>query len=303
MKRVKDKKPRKGWIIALLTLLCVAGFFGFMALNAATVHLRRATVFLEDLPPAFEGKSLLFASDIDLSGINTPKRAAEVFKHLEILHPDLLILGGDYTAPTLTDLINQTPVAEYAANRADSRGDFLHYISGFPAALGKYMIVSPDDRMAGDIRPLAQEAGFQLLDGERAEIRLGNESIWLVSMGGNAGEVARKSRSFKKEDCVIALSYSPTQFPTMMTSEASDSGHWVDLNLTGHTHGGQIVIFGHSIITLDSTEQQYMLGWNRETGVPMLVSTGLGCEGVNLRLNSSPEVWLITLTGQSNTQE
>lgn len=303
MKRVKDKKPRKGWIITLVALICVVGFIGYMALNAATVHLRRATVFLQDLPPAFEGKTLLFTSDIDLGGINTPWRTARLFKELEILKPDLLILGGDYTAPTLMDLINQSSVDQYTANRGDFRTEFFHYISGFPAALGKFMIVSPDDRLAGDIMPLALEAGFQLLDGNRVEITLGDDSLWLVSMGGNGEEVARKARSFRHEDCVIALSYSPTHFPAMMTSEASNSGHWVDLNLSGHTHGGQIVLFGHSIITLDSTEQQYIRGWNRETGVPMLVSTGLGCEGVNLRLNSSPEVWLITLTGQSNTQE
>lgn len=302
MKRKKEKKRRFGWIIALVAVVCVMGFIGFMALNAATIHLRRATVSLEDLPPAFEGKTILFASDIDLGGINTPRRAAEVFRQLEVLKPDILILGGDYTAPTLMDLINQSEVSQCASNTANLRSDFFHYICDFPATLGKFMITSPDDRLAGDLRPLAEENGFWLLEGEGAELTIGSESIWLVGLGEDTGGLPRQSRFFKSGDCVIVATYSPTQFPATMTSEASDSGHWVDLTLSGHTHGGQIQLFGRSILSLDPLEQQFLYGWNRETGVPMLVTSGMGCEGVNLRLNTQAEVWLITLTSTSTSQ-
>ena len=50
--------------------------------------------------------------------------------------------------------------------------------------------------------------------------------------------------------------------------------------------------------TLDALEQQFGNGWTRETGVPILVTSGMGCEGVNLRLNTQAEVWLITLTAR-----
>ena len=85
-----------------------------------------------------------------------------------------------------------------------------------------------------------------------------------------------------------------------MISEAKDSGHWVDLALAGHTHGGQINLFGHGILSLDQREKHYLCGWNRETGVPMLTTSGMGCEGVDMRLGSEAEVWLITLTANKN---
>lgn len=296
MKRKKDKKRGHGWIVALAIVACLAGFAGYMAINAATLHVMRATVALEDLPPAFEGKRLLFASDIDLVGINTPKRAAAAFRQLEALEPDLLVLGGDYTAPTLLDLINQSGVANYASNANNLREDFFHYISDFPAPMGRYMILSPDDRLAGDMRPLAEECGFQLLDDSNVELSFGDDRLWLVGLGEDSADIQKLSQKFKRDDCVIAVGYSPSQFPAVMTAEAADCGHWVDLNLSGHTHGGQIRVFGHSILSLDAIEQQFIYGWNRETSVPTLVTSGMGCEGVNLRLNSRSEVWLITLT-------
>lgn len=298
MKRKKNSRARWGWVVALVIVAILALFTGYMALNASFIHLRRATVYLEDLPTAFEGKTILYAADIDLGGINTPRRAAAAFKQLEAVKPDLLLFGGDYTAPTLMDLINQSDILHYSANTANLRADFFHYICDFPTSLGKYMIVSPDDTVAGDMRALAEECGFGLLDGSVAELSLGSDKIYLLGLGADNGNVTRLAGHFKRSDCVIALTYSPSQLPPLMTSEASDSGHWVDLTLSGHTHGGQIRVFGRSILSLDSLEQQFLYGWNRETGVPMLVTSGFGCEGVNLRLNTQPEVWLITLTGQ-----
>ena len=68
-----------------------------------------------------------------------------------------------------------------------------------------------------------------------------------------------------------------------------------DVLLCGHTHGGQIRLFGKSILDLSRQEQRYLSGWNTETGQPILTTTGVGCETVNIRLGSTPEVWLITL--------
>ena len=296
MKRKKDKKRSYGWIAALAVVAILAGFIGYMALNASFLRLKRATVSLEDLPPAFEGTTILYVSDVDLGGVNTPKRAAEAFEQLKVLNPDILLLGGDYTAPTLMDLLNQSSVAQYQSNTANLRGDFFHYISDFPATLGKYMIASPDDRLAGELAPLAAVSGFKLLDGEAFEIKKGSDSLWLVGLGEDASILPKLSNRFRSADCVVVLAYSPRQIPATMTTEAVDNGHWVDLALSGHTHGGQIRLFGRNLLTLDALEQQFGSGWTRETGVPILVTSGMGCEGVNLRLNTQPEAWLITLT-------
>ena len=101
--------------------------------------------------------------------------------------------------------------------------------------------------------------------------------------------------SYSREACVIVAAYSPALVPRLMTMEASDAGHWADLILTGHTHGGQINLFGRSILTLTAQERGMLSGWSLEAGVPILTTSGVGCEGANLRVGSGAEVWLLTL--------
>ena len=105
-----------------------------------------------------------------------------------------------------------------------------------------------------------------------------------------------------KDDCLIGAAVSPRSFPGMMTIESQDGGRLFDLALAGHTHGGQIRLRGRNVLSLTSQEQQYLCGWTRETGVPMLTTSGLGCEGANLRIGSQPEAWLITLMEKKDVE-
>ena len=293
MRKQKKRKYRAGLWVALAVTACLLVFAGVMAVNAATLHLKRATVYIEDLPPAFEGRTILYAADIDLKSHADAKRAAAAFDRLQVLMPDLLVLGGDYTSPTVMDLINQSP----PANASDFRRDFFYYIRDFRTTLGKVMIAAPDDVRIGPLHDLAAETGFTLLNHDAATLRLGSDVVHVVGLGQDYSGFSDLSRRFKQHECVVALAWSPAQFPAVMISEAKDSGHWVDLALAGHTHGGQINLFGHGILSLGQREKQYLSGWDRETGVPMLTTSGMGCEGVDMRLGSEAEVWLITLTG------
>ena len=296
MKKQKKRKRRVGPWIALAVAACLLVFTGMMAMNAVTLRLRRATVYVEDLPPAFEGKTILYAADLDMKSQADAKRAAAAFDRLQVLMPDLLVLGGDYTSPTVMDLINQSQ----RADASEIRQSFFYYIKDFRAPLGKVMIAAPDDAQTGGLDALARETGFTLLDHDAVTLKLGSDAVHVVGLGRDYSGFSDLSRKFKQHDCVVALAWSPSQFPAVMISEAKDSGHWVDLALAGHTHGGQINLFGHGILSLDAREKQYLSGWNRETGTPLLTTSGMGCEGIDLRLGSEAEVWLITLTANKN---
>ena len=109
MKRNSKKRPFKPWLWFGLTLIILlALLFGWMFLNARTIHLMRAQVYLHDLPSAFEGKTILYASDIDIGGLVSAGDTATVFNRLQSVHPDILILGGDYNAHTLAEILNDT---------------------------------------------------------------------------------------------------------------------------------------------------------------------------------------------------
>ncbi len=296
----KNKKPGKGGKIALkvfvAALLIVLITIAAGMINASVVRIRRAEVRLTDLPPAFDGVTVLYASDIDLFGLNTPRRSGELFDRLQSLKPDILLLGGDYTSASLLEILNRS--GEKGANSDISRKartDFFHYIASFEAPLGKYAIAAPEDQDRQDLANTLSSADVNPLFNRRAELRRGGDVLYLAGICEESANLNSAGRVFDRGDCVLAVAYSPAVLPVLLTGEAGDGGAWADLVLSGHTHGGQIRLFGRSVLPLAREELRRLSGWGYENGLPVLVTQGVGCEGVNLRLGTAPEIWLITL--------
>lgn len=279
-------------VIALLALLTVVA-----AINANTLHVRKARVILPDLPASFEGRTLLYASDIDLCGMNTPEKSAALFAELQSLNPDILVLGGDYTSVSLFDALNIREEADRVAKQQAARTRFFQAISRFNAPLGRFVIAAPEDPDSLDLETLAESSGFTPLFNRRESISVGGERLWLCGIASEDADINAGAKGFLRGDCVIAVCANPSPLPRMLTSEAGDSGAWFDLGLCGGTHGGQINLFGRSALRLSREARQYLCGWRVENGIPILTTSGVGCEGANLRLGSGSEVWLITLTG------
>jgi len=297
-KRQNKKRTRGGWIAlkVIFALVMALGLvFGYAALNANTVHVRYAEVTLKDLPSAFDGCKVLFVSDIDLCGINTPEKSAKLFSRLQALKPDILLLGGDYTSTSIIDILNK---AEDGAENIQKRSVFLRGIQGFEAPLGKFAVTGDNDKNTEDLRSVMIETGIEPLFNGHSAISKSGQTLHIVGFAANTSGVNFNSvaNKFRKSDCVIALAHSPGVFPQILTAEAMDSGSWADLALAGHTHGGQIRLMDRNVIQLNSQEQSFCYGWKRESDALTLTTSGVGCEGANIRLGSSAEVWLITLS-------
>ena len=164
--------------------------------------------------------------------------------------------------------------------------------------MGKFAIASPEDLDQSGLASLMEGSGVRPLFNDRAAIRSGNDTLWIAGICQESASLNSAGTPFDRHDCVLLMAYSPEVLPVLLTSEARDGGPWADLALCGHTHGGQIRLFGRSVLPLTSRELRFLSGWNTDSGLPILVNQGLGCEGVNLRLGSQPEVWLITLRKQ-----
>ena len=301
-RRRQAKKRSAGGKIALRIILAfliaLGAVFGYAAINANTVHVRYAEVVLEDLPEKFDGCRVLFVSDIDLCGINSPEKTSRLFERLQTLNPDILLLGGDYTSNSVMDILNMT---DGTTENINKRSVLLNGISGFYAPLGKYAVAGDNDIDTENLKAVMKETGITPLFNGHAAVGNGTDKLHIVGFNAETNGVNFNSvaNAFNKGDCVIALCHSPAVFPRILTAEAKDSGAWADMMLSGHTHGGQIRIGSRNIIQLNSQEQDFLYGWKRENGALMLTTSGLGCEGSNLRLGTSSEVWLITLSDGS----
>lgn len=293
-KRFGGRKRHRGgaWKVAAALLACLLLFLGYMYVQSRVVFVRYATVYIKDLPPEFDGVTVLFAADIDVKGAGEARAAAKLFDRLAALKPDMLLLGGDYAGPPLLARLNGD------ANDADivpARHQFLTSLKDFPAPLGKYAVAAADDALPEQLLGSMDAAGIRLLLDDSAEIHRGDASIAVVGLLPGSGKTSALAKGFRAGDCVIALMHSPAEFARCVTSDAADGGAWADLLLAGKTHGGQMAVAGRTLLTLNEHERRCLAGWRKEGDAFLLTTQGVGCEAVDLRLNTVAEVHCITL--------
>jgi uncharacterized protein len=95
--------------------------------------------------------------------------------------------------------------------------------------------------------------------------------------------------AIKDDAPVILMVHEPDIFPKVSSR--------VSLTLAGHTHGGQVRIFGFTPVVPSIYGSRYAYGHKIENGRHLIVSGGLGCSGVPLRFGSPPEIVAVNLGG------
>ena len=86
---------------------------------------------------------------------------------------------------------------------------------------------------------------------------------------------------------VILLAHEPDIFPQVPSRVA--------LTLSGHTHGGQVRLFGYSPVVPSDYGNRYAYGPVEETGRHLVVSGGLGYSGIPVRFGVPPEITVVDL--------
>jgi predicted MPP superfamily phosphohydrolase len=84
---------------------------------------------------------------------------------------------------------------------------------------------------------------------------------------------------------VLLLAHEPDVFPEVPARIA--------LTLSGHTHGGQVRLFGYAPVVPSRYGNRYVYGHVVEEGRHLVVSGGLGCSTVPVRLGMPPEIVLV----------
>jgi predicted MPP superfamily phosphohydrolase len=295
----KQKKPPRLRRLVITGIFIIIALFMTASLIAGFVvsrmtHVDRVTLMLRDLPEEFEGTTVLYVSDVDMVGLSSPGGTAALFRKLERLKPDMLILGGDYASPSLMDRINGS--VDQAA-LAEKRRRLFASLNSFDAPLGKFAVAGdndPADTLADELAA----GGILLLSDSTARIQSGDARLIVAGLSDYSHgrtDYPALAAGCAAGDCVIAVAHNPASITGMLTAEAGDTGSWCDVALSGHTHGGQAILGGRSMLKLTDRETRYGTGWSKESSVFVLVSEGLGCEAINLRLGTSSSVHLITL--------
>lgn len=287
----RRKRRRALPIVLLIAAALIAAFGGRMHLQARVVHLRRAEVYLSDLPASLDGTTALFLSDFNIRGASDARACTRLMKKLMQVETDMLLLGGDYSAAGLIDLLNG------ADGDSEDALSFIASLANFDLPLGKYAVTG--ERDDGEMLSAAFEAaGVQYLNDAPAVIERDGGRLTLAGLSDvslDQTPYAQIGRSFSADDCVLVLAHNPAAYVDIRINEAQGGGAWADLVLCGHTLGGQIRLFGRTLRSYPPEVARCIGGWYYIDDLPMLVTSGVGCEGASLRLGTQSEAWLLTL--------
>ena len=228
------------------------------------------------LPPALEGFRIGFLTDIHHSRTVPAEDVAYAVKLTLAERPDLIVLGGDYV--TFGDRAYVEPVAELLAPLTAPHGVF--------AILGNH----DDDRHV----PAALTARhIEVLKDERTRLEIRGERLELAGVRFWTRRLDDLTRLLRKAaDTVILLAHDPRRL-----IEAASLN--VPAVLSGHTHGGQVVLPGVGAVARRRFPILEGLGSRERTSI--FVSRGIGTVYVPVRINCPPEVAMVTLTARSLT--
>jgi predicted MPP superfamily phosphohydrolase len=100
-------------------------------------------------------------------------------------------------------------------------------------------------------------------------------------------DLPRTLAQVSDEAPVILMAHEPDIFPKVPDR--------VSLTISGHTHGGQVRIFGYAPVVPSRFGNRYVYGHKIERDRHLIVSGGLGCSSLPVRLGSPPEIVMIEL--------
>ena len=229
-----------------------------------------ATLPVSGLPASLTGVRIALLTDIHhsaLVGADDVRAAVDLTLSLK---PDLVVLGGDYVS--FSDHAFVEPVAELLAP--------LHAPHGVFAILGNH---DPEKEM-----PMAlSRHKFEVLKDDRTRIELRGEALELAGIRfwtRRPPDIERVTKGAR--DTVLLLAHDPRR----LTEAAALN---VPAVLSGHTHGGQVVVPG--IGAMAKSRFPILQGLGQEANTSIFVSRGIGTVYVPVRINCPPEVALVTL--------
>jgi hypothetical protein len=264
---------------------------GVVALAADTtllapnrVRIVRREIALRRWPARLEGFTIALLSDFHYDPYFSVHPIRSAIATVNALHPEMIVLTGDFvSAPLIGDAAEGAAKAEPCAQLLRQ----LRAPHGLWAILGNHDVFTDPDRVTAAL----QSAGIQVLSNQSAPIERDGTRFWLAGVDDVLGGGA---------DLNATLHGIPTGEATVLLAHEPDyadhvARHPVDLQLSGHSHGGQVRVPFLRPLYLPVLGKKYIWGLYNIGGLTLYTNPGLGTVGAPVRMNCPPEITLITL--------
>jgi predicted MPP superfamily phosphohydrolase len=262
------------WVAAGAIILAAGADFSFLPRPAGVTRLE---VLLPGLAAELDGLRIAAIADHHVGSLMTPRRARKRLASLPRLHADLVVELGDIT--------DMDP-------RYQSEGAKI--VGECEAPLGTYAVAGNFDVRCGtdSLREELTKNAVTYLENEAARVSVEGADLWIVGVGDPwTGEA----------DLEAALASVPPAAPMILLSHSPDiieeaTARGIPLVLSGHLHGGQVVIpFAGPVVGMSKYGTRFAWGHFQMGSTQLIVSRGLAEEAIPLRLFCPPEIVLVTL--------
>jgi predicted MPP superfamily phosphohydrolase len=261
-------------------VLVVALLAGLAALRSglAPPQLRRVELVLPRWPRSRDGYRIVQISDVHIGPLLGRGFASRIVERVNALSPDLVAVTGDLVDGKVDRLAGE--VAPFAGLRGRD---------------GVFFVTGNHDHYSGaaDWARAVAALGIRVLRNQRVAIGEGEGAFDLVGVDDHRGDVLSREggedldRALAGRDparAAVLLAHDPSTF-------ARACARGIDLQLSGHTHGGQIWPFGLFVRLAIPT----VAGHYRKNGAQLYVSRGTGFWGPPMRLFAPAEITEIVL--------
>ncbi len=201
------------------------------------------------------------------------------------LNPDLIALAGDFVSMPIFDDDQRR-----AALAAEPCANLLHQMR---ATHGSWAVLGNHDYYTdpAHVTAVLKAEGIRVLANESVPIETNGVRFWLAGVNdvtGGTADLGKTLHGTPKDEATILLAHEPdfadevARFP-------------VDLQLSGHSHGGQVRIPFIGPLYLPALARKYVWGMYQVGALSLYTNPGLGTIGPPVRWNCPPEITLLTL--------
>lgn len=260
-----------------LVVVTAVAVTGYGLVEAGTPHTTTVTLTNDQLPEAFDGLRIALVTDLHVGPVRDAGFTRRVVEQVNAERPDLVVLGGDLADGKVAQVgAALEPLADLEARY------------GVVAVTGNHEYISgePDAWLA-----LWERLGIQVLRNSNLELQQDGATIRVAGLEdpagagvGQAPDAARALSGIDRRGFTVLVAHQPKMAELVQARD-------VDLQLSGHTHGGQLWPF-HYLVRL---QQPVLDGLSPIGDVPVLTSRGAGAWGPPVRVLAEPEVPVITL--------
>jgi predicted MPP superfamily phosphohydrolase len=271
----------RGWR-RMAAATAVAGAGGFLyarEVETRWLEVRPVELTLPRLAPEFDGYRLVQFGDVHLDDWSKPERLHRIIDKVNEQSPDLVAITGDFASYSARELDEGRLIG--ALRRLSAR-------DGCVAILGNHDYLT-DVRL---VRRCIREGGVEELINAVRTLKRGGATLHVAGIDDVMEGMSRLDLvldELPEDGAAILLAHEPD------FADVSSATRRFDLQLSGHSHGGQVGVPFLRRFVLPPFSQRYTRGIYEVRGMTLYTNRGLGFVHSRLRFLCRPEITVFTL--------